>query len=139
MQRLDGHIFQRLTPWVRTKLPNMSDRCVGNSRCHPVLLAQLREVEEKFATCHNRIVRKIWCNAIAQQDYVDGFDAWSRTGIVNALNGCLRKLAFLLPWKVWACTDPHILDESEVISLRPLLTSLVVTHIEKLFVEGMIL
>ena len=139
MQRLDGHIFQRLIPWVRTKLPNMSERCVGNSRCRPVLQAQLREVEEKFATCHNRIVRKIWRDAIAQQDDVGGFDAWSKTGINNALNGCLRKLTFPLRWKAWARTDPHILDESDVVSLRPMLNSLVVTHIDKLPVEGMIL
>ena len=60
-------------------------------------------------------------------------------GVANALSGCLRKAWFLVFWKIWVRTDLHILEESDIVTVRPVLGSLVVAHIVSLPIQGMIL
>ena len=58
---------------------------------------------------------------------------------VPTLNRCLREATFPTLWQSWAKADPGIIDEQDILDLRPSLDDLVVTHVDKLPTEGVIL
>lgn len=139
MQKLEGHIFQRLTPWVQQQLPSTSSETLGNSRCRPRPSSQLRAVEERFRSVHTRLARKIWRDSTTEGRWEDSFRSWQQLGTSYALNRCLREATFPGLWRLWGRAAPTIPDEQDLLNLRPMLDRLVVTHVDKLPTEGMIL
>ena len=127
MDKLDGHIFQRLSPWVRRQIPDMTMNTLGNSRCRPILRMQLQHLETEFCTTHTRIARKIWRDAHAANEAEEGYRGWFNLGCTYALQRCLREATFPGLWNLWQRSDGDIIDEENVLALRPRSSPLVVT------------
>ena len=139
MQKLDGHVFQRLTPWVHTQLSGIDSSCLANLRCRPRLPNQLAVVEQRFRSVHTRLARKIWRDSTRDGDWNASFQSWTQMGTNYAINKCLRDATFPALWRLWARSDPAIPDEQDLLDLRPRRANLVVTRVDKLPNEGMIL
>ena len=104
-----------------------------------MLDTQIKAVEERLRSLHARIARKIWRDSVSTDRWHDSFQSWSHLGTSYALNRCLREATFPTLWKLWGRADAKILDDQDLLSLRPHLEHLVVTHVDKLPTEGMIL
>ena len=139
MHKLESHIFQRLTPWVRARLVHVSSDTLGNTRCRPRLSSQIQAVEDRFRVLHSRIARKIWRDSASAGKWHDSFESWTKLGSAYALNRCLRDTTFSAVWSLWGRMDVNIPDEQDLLDLRPVLADLVVTHVDKLPTDGMIL
>ena len=139
MHKLEGHIFQRLTPWVHAQIPGHTTSSPGNLRCRPKRSNQLHAVEERFRSVHTRLARKIWRDSTAAGDWNASFQSWTHLGSNYAINKCLRDATFPALWRLWGRDDKAIPVEQDLLDLRPRLANLVVTHVDKLLTEGMIL
>ena len=139
MHKLEGHVFERLTPWVHAQLSGVEHSSTGNLRCRPRLQTQLAVVKQRFRSVHSRLARKIWRDSTRHEDWKASFQSWAQMGTNYAINKCLRDATFPALWRLWARSDPAIPDEQDLLNLRPRLANLVVAHVDKLPTEGMIL
>ena len=139
MHKLEGHIFQRLTPWVQQNVPRVTEPIPGNLRCRPKLSSQIAAVEERLRSLHSRLAKKICRDSTSNGNWGDAFRSWSHLGSQYALNRCLREATFPTLWSMWGRAVPALPDEQELLDLRPMLSNLVVTHVDKLPTGGMIL